>query len=171
MDSQNSIQTIQTKQEEDDISPASKVYKVLKEGPLVIKIVMVGLDRAGKTTLLYALKSGEIVTTISTIGFNFETLNYKDTHIEMWESGGQVKIRTLWKHYVKEMAGFIYCVDSTDKERLEESKTTLENFITSNGLRNEFVLILSYGENEGGIGDFCPPPPKPRLIKKFQKLS
>jgi len=135
--------TIQTKQD-DDVSPASKVFKVLKEGPLEIKLVMVGLDRAGNTTLLYALKLGEIVTTIPTIGFNVETLDYKDTHITMWDVGGQDKIRQLWKHYIPEMAGFIYCVDSTDKERLEESRAELEDFLKYDGFtKNEFVLILS----------------------------
>ena len=140
MDSKN---TIQTKQD-DDVSPASKVFKVLKEGPLEIKVVMVGLDRAGNTTLLYALKLGEIVTTIPTIGFIVETLDYKDTHITMWDVGGQVKFRHLWEYYIQAMAGFIYCVDSTDKERLEESRAELEDFLKYDGFtKNEFVLILS----------------------------
>lgn len=60
---------------------------------------MVGLDAAGKTTILYKLKLGEIVTTIPTIGFNVETVEYKNISFTVWDVGGQDKIRPLWRHY------------------------------------------------------------------------
>lgn len=60
---------------------------------------MVGLDAAGKTTILYKLKLGEIVTTIPTIGFNVETVEYKNICFTVWDVGGQDKIRPLWRHY------------------------------------------------------------------------
>ena len=50
---------------------------------------MVGLDAAGKTTILYKLKLGEIVTTIPTIGFNVETVEYKNISFTVWDVGGQ----------------------------------------------------------------------------------
>ena len=59
---------------------------------------MVGLDAAGKTTILYKLKLGEIVTTIPTIGFNVETVEYKNISFTVWDVGGQDKIRPLWRH-------------------------------------------------------------------------
>jgi len=59
----------------------------------------VGLDAAGKTTILYKLKLGEIVTTIPTIGFNVETVEYKNISFTVWDVGGQDKIRPLWRHY------------------------------------------------------------------------
>ena len=58
-----------------------------------------GLDAAGKTTILYKLKLGEIVTTIPTIGFNVETVEYKNISFTVWDVGGQDKIRPLWRHY------------------------------------------------------------------------
>uniref|UniRef100_A0A493U3V3 ADP ribosylation factor 5 n=1 Tax=Anas platyrhynchos platyrhynchos TaxID=8840 RepID=A0A493U3V3_ANAPP len=61
--------------------------------------VAVGLDAAGKTTILYKLKLGEIVTTIPTIGFNVETVEYKNICFTVWDVGGQDKIRPLWRHY------------------------------------------------------------------------
>ncbi|KAF7355819.1 ADP-ribosylation factor Arf1 [Mycena venus] len=61
---------------------------------------MVGLDAAGQTTILYKLKLGEIVTTIPTIGFNVETLEYRNISFTMWDVGGQDKIRRLWNHCV-----------------------------------------------------------------------
>jgi len=54
---------------------------------------MVGLDAAGKTTILYKLKLGEIVTTIPTIGFNVETVEYKNISFTVWDVGGQDKVR------------------------------------------------------------------------------
>lgn len=61
--------------------------------------VSVGLDAAGKTTILYKLKLGEVVTTIPTIGFNVETVEYKNISFTVWDVGGQDKIRPLWRHY------------------------------------------------------------------------
>ena len=62
------------------------------------RFLMVGLDAAGKTTILYKLKLGEIVTTIPTIGFNVETVEYKNISFTVWDVGGQDKIRPLWRH-------------------------------------------------------------------------
>ncbi|XP_029682722.1 ADP-ribosylation factor-like isoform X2 [Takifugu rubripes] len=59
----------------------------------------VGLDGAGKTTLLYKLKLSEVVTTIPTIGFNVETVEYKNISFTVWDVGGQTIIRPLWRHY------------------------------------------------------------------------
>lgn len=71
-----------------------------------MRILMVGLDAAGKTTVLYKLKLGEIVTTIPTIGFNVETVKYKNINFTVWDVGGQDKIRPLWRHYVS--LSFLY---------------------------------------------------------------
>ena len=68
-------------------------------GKQEMRILMVGLDAAGKTTILYKLKLGEVVTTIPTIGFNVETVEYKNISFTVWDVGGQDKIRPLWRHY------------------------------------------------------------------------
>lgn len=60
---------------------------------------MLGLDAAGKTTILYKLKLNQSVTTIPTVGFNVETVKYKNTNFNVWDVGGQDKIRPLWRHY------------------------------------------------------------------------
>ena len=78
-----------------------------------MRILMVGLDAAGKTTILYKLKLGEIVTTIPTIGFNVETVEYKNISFTVWDVGGQDKIRPLWRYYFQNTQGIIFVVDST----------------------------------------------------------
>merc|ERR1719242_2294963 len=82
-----------------------------------MRILMVGLDAAGKSTILYKLKLGEVVTTIPTIGFNVETVEYKKISFTVWDVGGQDKIRPLWRHYYQNTQGIIF-VDSNDRERI-----------------------------------------------------
>merc|ERR1711971_1217748 len=81
-------------------------------GTREMRILMVGLDAAGKTTILYKLKLGEVVNTIPTIGFNVETVEYRNISFNVWDVGGQDKIRLLWRHYYTNTQGLIYVVDS-----------------------------------------------------------
>jgi len=96
-------------------------------GKKQMRILMVGLDAAGKTTILYKLKLGEIVTTIPTIGFNVETVEYKNICFTVWDVGGQSKIRPLWRHYFQNTQGLIFVVDSNDRERIAEAEKELQN--------------------------------------------
>ena len=80
------------------------------------RILILGLDSAGKTSLLYKLKLGEVVSTVPTIGFNVETAEYKKNVFTFWDVGGQDKIRALWIHYYQNTAVLIFVVDSSDKE-------------------------------------------------------
>ena len=84
---------------------------------------MVGLDNAGKTTILYKLKLGEVVTTIPTIGFNVETVDYKNIRFTIWDFGGRRRfIRPLLQHYYENTEAVIFVVDSSDRERVEKAK-------------------------------------------------
>merc|ERR1712079_829591 len=95
-------------------------------GKKQMRILMVGLDAAGKTTILYKLKLGEIVTTIPTIGFNVETVEYKNICFTVWDVGGRDKIRPLWRHYFQNTQGLIFVVDSNDRERIDEAQKELQ---------------------------------------------
>ena len=64
-----------------------------------VRLLLLGLDAAGKTTILYKLKLDETVSTIPTIGFNVETVTYRNLEFNCWDVGGQDKIRPLWRHY------------------------------------------------------------------------
>merc|ERR1712126_464283 len=89
-----------------------------------MRILMVGLDAAGKTTILYKLKLGEIVTTIPTIGFNVETVEYKNISFTVWDVGGQDKIRPLWRHYFQNTDGLIFVV--ANKQDLPQAMNPAE---------------------------------------------
>lgn len=96
-------------------------------GKKEMRILMVGLDAAGKTTILYKLKLGEVVTTIPTIGFNVETVEYKNISFTVWDVGGQDKIRPLWRHYYQNTQGIIFVVDSNDRDRIDENQSVENN--------------------------------------------
>jgi len=108
-----------------------------------MRILMVGLDAAGKTTILYKLKLGEIVTTIPTIGFNVETVEYKNINFTVWDVGGQDKIRPLWRHYFQNTQGLIFVVDSNDKERITEAAEELNKMLNEDELRDAALLVFA----------------------------
>ncbi|CAD6204881.1 GSCOCG00003030001-RA-CDS [Cotesia congregata] len=112
-------------------------------GKKQMRILMVGLDAAGKTTILYKLKLGEIVTTIPTIGFNVETVEYKNICFTVWDVGGQTKIRPLWRHYFQNTQGLIYVVDSNDRERISEAEIELNNMLKEDELRDAVLLVFA----------------------------
>ncbi|CAK9152713.1 unnamed protein product [Ilex paraguariensis] len=108
-----------------------------------MRILMVGLDAAGKTTILYKLKLGEIVTTIPTIGFNVETVEYKNVSFTVWDVGGQDKIRPLWRHYFQNTQGLIFVVDSNDRERISEARDELHRMLNEDELRDATLLVFA----------------------------
>ncbi|KZV97313.1 ADP-ribosylation factor 4-like protein [Exidia glandulosa HHB12029] len=90
-------------------------------GAKEIRVMMVGLDAAGKTTILYKLKLGRVETTIPTVGHNIETVPYKNIAFTISDAGGHPKIRPLWRMYFHDKHAFIFVVDSNDVERLDEA--------------------------------------------------
>ncbi|PWA64480.1 small GTPase superfamily, Rab type [Artemisia annua] len=108
-----------------------------------MRILMVGLDAAGKTTILYKLKIGEIVTTIPTIGFNVETVEYKNISFTVWDIGGQDKIRPLWRFYFQNTEGIIFAVDSNDRDRVVEARDELHKLLNEDELRDAVLLVLA----------------------------
>ncbi|XP_045190713.1 ADP-ribosylation factor 1-like [Mercenaria mercenaria] len=112
-------------------------------GKKEVRILFMGLDAAGKTTTLYTLKLGEVVTTIPTIGFNVETLHFKNVDITAWDVGGRDKIRPLYRHYYQNTQGLVYVLDSNDTERLNDALEELFTVLKEDELREIPVLVLA----------------------------
>jgi len=108
-----------------------------------MRILMVGLDAAGKTTILYKLKLGEVVSTIPTIGFNVETVEYKNISFTVWDVGGQDKIRPLWRHYYNNTDGLIFVVDSNDVDRADDARLELTRMMNEEEMRNAVLLVFA----------------------------
>ncbi|KAF7375781.1 ADP-ribosylation factor [Mycena sanguinolenta] len=111
--------------------------------PNLLLMSRVGLDAAGKTTILYKLKLGEIVTTIPTIGFNVETVQYKNISFTMWDVGGQDIIRPLWRHYFHNTQAIIFVVDSNDRERVSQAREELQRMLNETELHDALLLVFA----------------------------
>jgi ADP-ribosylation factor 1/2 len=106
------------------------------------KILLIGLDCAGKTQFLYKTKLNEIATLPATIGFNIETIQVNNLTLTVWDIGGQEKIRQLWVNYYKGTDAVIFVVDSNDLNRIDEASKELHLLISSPYLHNKPVLIF-----------------------------
>jgi ADP-ribosylation factor protein 1 len=123
--------------------PLSKFFRLIGLAKKNVRIVMVGLDAAGKTTVLYKLKLGELVHTTPTIGFNVEAVEYKNLNFTVWDIGGQDRLRRLWRHYYNGTNGVIFVVDSNDRERIKEAHEELHKMLAEDELRDAALLVLA----------------------------
>jgi ADP-ribosylation factor protein 1 len=107
------------------------------------RILMVGLDAAGKTSILYRLKLGDNICTIPTIGFNVETIQYKKLNMVVWDVGGQDKIRPLWRHYYPNTQAIIFVVDANDRDRIDLAKKELHHLLNEDVLQDAVLLVYA----------------------------
>ncbi|XP_070562026.1 ADP-ribosylation factor 3-like [Ptychodera flava] len=112
-------------------------------GEKEVRILMLGLHAAGKTTILYRLRLGEMVRTLPSMGFNVETVEHKGVNFVTWDSGGRCKIRPMYTHYHPKTDALVFVVDSNDKERLQEAKDELYSFLKEDGYRETVLLVFA----------------------------
>uniref|UniRef100_A0A7S2Z509 Uncharacterized protein n=1 Tax=Chloropicon laureae TaxID=464258 RepID=A0A7S2Z509_9CHLO len=107
------------------------------------KVLLIGLDNAGKTTTLYQMHLGQSIETQPTIGSNVETVKHKNVHFEVWDLGGQATLRPSWTTYYKATDALVMVVDSTDRARINLVKDELWRGITSDDLKGAIVLVFA----------------------------
>ncbi|XP_076864776.1 ADP-ribosylation factor-like 4ab [Brachyhypopomus gauderio] len=114
-----------------------------------LHIVILGLDCAGKTTVLYRLRFNEFVNTVPTKGFNTEKIKValegkgRNAAFHFWDVGGQEKLRPLWRSYTRCADGLVFVVDSVDVERMEEAKTELHKITRLQENQGVPVLVVA----------------------------
>jgi small GTP-binding protein len=111
--------------------------------PQEAQLLMVGLDAAGKTSILYSLTLGQPVATMPTVGFNVETVSRENVNMKIWDVGGQSKIRRSWRHFSMGAVGIIFVVDSSDHERMEEAREELHSLLQEEGMQSATVLVFA----------------------------
>ncbi|GAA5825895.1 Arf family GTPase ARL1 [Sporobolomyces salmoneus] len=126
----------------------SSMFKALFNRSTEMRILMLGLDSAGKTTILYRLQIGEVVTTIPTIGFNVETVQYKNIKFQVWDLGGQTSIRPYWRCYYADTKAVVYVVDSSDRERLPINKAELLAMLNEEELQDAKLLVFANKQDQ-----------------------
>jgi ADP-ribosylation factor 6 len=103
---------------------------------------------------LYYLKEGVMIQTIPTVGFNVETVKYNNIRFNVWDVGGQDRIRPLWRHYFAGTHGLIFVVDSCDEARLHEAKTELHRILREKEMDGAAVVVFA---NKQDKKDALPP--------------
>ncbi len=102
------------------------IFRYMKQVKPEFRVLSLGLDGSGRTTMLYQLKHGKVYTTVPTTGFNVEKLTLGHSKLTIWDVGGGEKMRPLWRHYYQDLTGLIVVIDSTDHDRLNELKDVLQ---------------------------------------------
>lgn len=108
-----------------------------------LRVLVLGLDNAGKTTLLKQLANEEATNISPTTGFNIKSVQTQGFTLNVWDIGGQRSIRPYWKNYYEHTNCLIYVVDSTDSKRLEETSLELEDLLKEDDLKEVPVLIFA----------------------------
>ncbi|XP_012271063.1 E3 ubiquitin-protein ligase TRIM23-like [Orussus abietinus] len=116
-----------------------------------MRVVILGLDGAGKTSILSAMRGMTLSSPpIPTIGFNVESLEYKNLVFTLWDVGGQHKFRPLWKHYYHNTQAVIFVVDSSKSSRFEEAQKELSKIVSERELKDALFLIYANKQDVAG---------------------
>ena len=117
--------------------------KKLKSTPKEARLLILGLDNAGKTCILKKLSDEDITHIMPTQGFNIKAITQEGFKLNVWDIGGQRAIRPYWRHYFGETNALIYVIDSADKARLEESSAELEQLLDEEKLAGVPLLVFA----------------------------
>ena len=128
----------------------SKIFSVLFSNQEV-RLLILGLDNAGKTTLLYQMQFGEVKVTVPTLGFNVESVKYENLTFQMWDLGGQTEIRPYWRCYYPKTNAVVFVIDSSDKERIDISKQELFLLLQEEDLKGVPIAILANKQDIDGV--------------------
>ncbi|XP_076639003.1 E3 ubiquitin-protein ligase TRIM23 [Colletes latitarsis] len=129
----------------------SKDNRVYIGTKIDMRVVILGLDGAGKTSILSAMRGITLSgPPIPTIGFNVESLEYKNLAFTLWDVGGQQKFRPLWKHYYQNTQAVIFVVDASDRSRFEEAQNELSKIVNERELKDALFLIYANKQDIAG---------------------
>eukprot|EP00736_Rhodelphis_marinus_P006997 Rmarinus@m.10896 len=119
------------------------ILKKTKRKEKELRVLMLGLDNAGKTTVVKRINGTDITEISPTLGFNIETMEYNNFKINIWDVGGQETIRSYWRNYFEETDGLVWVIDSADVRRLGDCKAELKKVLVEEKLSGASLLILA----------------------------
>jgi len=126
------------------------ILRKIKTKEKEMRILMLGLDNAGKTTILKKFNGEDIDTISPTLGFNIKTLEYQGYKLNIWDVGGQKSLRSYWRNYYEENDGVVWVVDSADRRRLLDCKLELKQLLQEEKLAGASLLIFANKQDVPG---------------------
>ena len=125
-----------------------------------MRIIIIGLDNAGKTTILCKfikkikaliqlpfcidrLHLNDVEPTVPTVGFNVEQVTFNNLKLQVWDLGGQTGLRPYWRCYYADTNAVVYAIDSADKDRLDVARQELELMLQEEELKGAPLLVLA----------------------------
>ena len=130
------------------------ILKKLKEKEKEVRLLVLGLDNAGKTTMLKKFKGEDIETISPTLGFDIQTFDFRGYKLNVWDVGGQKTIRSYWRNYFEQTDGIVWVVDSADKRRLQQCKDELSKIMGQEKLAGASLLVFANKQDlKGALSD------------------
>ncbi|XP_074656010.1 ADP-ribosylation factor-like protein 2 [Tubulanus polymorphus] len=130
------------------------ILKKMKQKEKEMRLLMLGLDNAGKTTILKKFNGEDIDTISPTLGFNIKTLEHRGFKLNFWDVGGQKSLRSYWRNYFESTDGLIWVVDSADRRRLDDCKKELSTLLLEERLAGATLLVFANKQDlPGALSD------------------
>ncbi|KAH7044633.1 ADP-ribosylation factor family-domain-containing protein [Macrophomina phaseolina] len=107
-----------------------------------MRVLMLGLDNAGKTTIVKKIMNEDVNSVSPTLGFIIKTIEYEGYKLNIWDVGGQKTLRTYWKNYFEKTDTLIWVVDSTDRERIDDCRKELKGLLLEERLMGASLLVF-----------------------------
>eukprot|EP01039_Chlorochromonas_danica_P002313 gene2313-2534_t len=121
----------------------SFIRGLTNRGSSEARIIVLGLDNAGKSTILARLSEEEITTIRPTHGFVVKSLKHENIRLNVWDVGGQKSVRPFWRNYFNDTDGLIYVIDSSDRHRMEETGVELQYLLEEAALHGIPMIIFA----------------------------
>eukprot|EP00605_Chrysophyceae_sp_TOSAG23-4_P001298 GSChrysophyteH1.ASY1.ANO1.1412.1 assembled CDS len=117
------------------------LLRKLKKSDQEARLLVLGLDNSGKTTILKKLSDEDITHIMPTQGFNIKSLMRDGFKLNVWDIGGQKSIRPYWRNYYDQTDALIYVIDSADRRRMEESGVELQQLLDEERLSHVPLML------------------------------
>ncbi|XP_041834158.1 ADP-ribosylation factor-like protein 13B isoform X2 [Melanotaenia boesemani] len=115
-----------------------------------VTLVMVGLDNAGKTATVRGIQGDNPQDVAPTVGFSKVDLKQGKFEVTIFDLGGGKRIRGIWKNYYSESHGVVFVVDSSDVQRIQETRETMAEVLQHPRIAGKPVLVLANKQDQEG---------------------
>ncbi|KAH8698832.1 ADP-ribosylation factor family protein [Talaromyces proteolyticus] len=107
-----------------------------------MRILMLGLDNAGKTTIVKQVMNEDVTTVSPTLGFIIKTIDFQGYKLNIWDVGGQKTLRSYWRNYFEKTDALIWVVDATDRFRIDDCRDELAGLLLEERLTGASLLVF-----------------------------